>query len=119
MKMQEIVSGDTSDVHERMTPKTCRAARVLAEMEQIELAERAGVNVQTVRRYEASAHEPTLKTWRALKRVLETAGVMFIDDDENGGPGVRLRKPAASASTTPPASTATATLAKKTPQRRA
>jgi len=29
----------------------------------------------------------------AVRRALEAAGVMFIDDDGTAGPGVRLRKP--------------------------
>jgi DNA-binding transcriptional regulator YiaG len=75
-----------------MTPRTCRTARTLIEMEQIELADRSGVSVQTIRNYE-SGREPTLKTWRAIKYALESAGVVFFDEDNEYGEGVRLRKP--------------------------
>jgi hypothetical protein len=60
--------------------------------DQIELARRARVNVQTVRNYENKVTEaPSHKTWLAIKRALEQAGVQFIDEN-GGGPGVRLRK---------------------------
>jgi DNA-binding XRE family transcriptional regulator len=75
-----------------MTPRTCKAARVLLKMDQIELASLAGVNVQTVRNYENEVTEaPSHKTWLAIKRALEKAGVQFIDEN-GGGPGLRLRK---------------------------
>jgi DNA-binding transcriptional regulator YiaG len=75
----------TSDAHV-MTPKTCRAARVLLELGQIELAKRAGIAVQTVRNHEGGETAPSHKTWLAIK-----AGVQFIDEN---GAGVRLRRPA-------------------------
>jgi hypothetical protein len=34
---------------------------------------------------------PSHKTWLAIKRALEKAGVQFIDEN-GGGPGLRLRK---------------------------
>jgi transcriptional regulator with XRE-family HTH domain len=60
-------------------------------MSQIELAERSGIAVQTVRNYEGGETAPAHKTWLAIKRALEQAGVQFIDEN-GGGPGVRLRK---------------------------
>jgi DNA-binding XRE family transcriptional regulator len=93
MIMSSIDSIDMNDADARiMTPRTCKAARILLKMDQIELAKRARVNVQTVRNYENEESEPTHKTWLAIKRVLEAAGVAFIDEN-GGGPGVRLRKP--------------------------
>ena len=46
------------------------------------------------RRAELMATETSLTSAndRAIRRVLETAGVEFIDEN-GGGPGVRLRKP--------------------------
>jgi transcriptional regulator with XRE-family HTH domain len=67
----------------RMTPRTCRAARTLLDLSQAELAERAGVSPLTLRNYENGKTEPAHKTWLAIKRALEQAGVQFID--ENGG----------------------------------
>jgi DNA-binding XRE family transcriptional regulator len=75
-----------------MTPRTCKAARVLLAMGQIELAQRAGVSVQTVRNYENEESKPTHETWLKIKRALEQAGVVFIDGDGRG-PGVQLKKP--------------------------
>jgi transcriptional regulator with XRE-family HTH domain len=75
-----------------MTPKTCKAARTLLDISQIDLAARAAVAVQTVRNYESGGTAPSHKTWLAIKRALEQAGVQFIDEN-GGGPGVRLRKP--------------------------
>ena len=89
--MSLIDSPDGNALDARMTPRTCKAARVLLKMEQIDLAQRAGVNVQTLRNYENEVSEPTHKTWLAIKRALEQAGVAFIDEN-GGGPGVRLRK---------------------------
>jgi hypothetical protein len=37
---------------------------------------------------EQSALQGTVQKWR---RALEAVGVMFIDADDEGGPGVRLR----------------------------
>jgi transcriptional regulator with XRE-family HTH domain len=76
---------------DRMTPGTCRAARSLIGLSQAELAARAKVSVVTLRNYEIGVTEaPSHATWLRIKRALEQAGVVFID--ENGmGPGVRLR----------------------------
>jgi transcriptional regulator with XRE-family HTH domain len=80
------------DQKQCMTPETCKAARALVGLSQAELAERAGVLPLTVRRYETGQSEPSHKTWRSLRTALERAGVRFIDEDDNDGPGVRLRK---------------------------
>jgi len=77
---------------DRMTPETCRAARSLLNLSQTELAARAKVSVVTLRNYEKGTTEaPSHKTWLAIKRALEQAGVQFIDEN-GGGPGLRLRK---------------------------
>jgi hypothetical protein len=36
--------------------------------------------------------DPAFSRWRAIKRVPEPGGVMFLDDDGEAGSGVRLRK---------------------------
>lgn len=76
-----------------LTGEQVKAARALARMEQRQLAEAAGVSVQTIKRLEAvvGAISANTSTEAALRRALGGAGVLFID--ENGeGPGVRLRK---------------------------
>jgi DNA-binding XRE family transcriptional regulator len=88
--MGDSIDGDAHDA--LMTPRTCKAARILLKMEQIDLAQRAGINVQTLRNFENEVSEPAHKTWLKIKRALEQGGVRFIDEDESDGPGVRLRK---------------------------
>ena len=74
-----------------MTPAQCRAARALLDWSQQQLAEAAKVGIVTVRQFEAGAAKPRNSTLDVLCRALESAGVIFVD--ENGeGPGVRLRK---------------------------
>jgi hypothetical protein len=50
---------------------------------------------RTVRRIEAAVDEitGTAQTVSKIQRALETAGIIFIDQDEKHAPGVRLRKP--------------------------
>ncbi len=72
-----------------------KAARALAGIEQQELAQIAGVNVNTVRNMEKSADgivKVRLDTLMKVAAALESAGVEFVSEN-GGGPGVRLRKP--------------------------
>jgi transcriptional regulator with XRE-family HTH domain len=59
-----------------------RAARALVRMEQAQLAEAAGVSVETVRRLERfdGRFNATMNTVRDLTGALETAGVEFKPD---------------------------------------
>ena len=69
------------------------AGRALAAVSQQELAERANISVATLRRMEASEGpaDGMPNNVLAVRRVLESAGVIFVD--ENGdGPGVKLKK---------------------------
>jgi predicted transcriptional regulator len=74
-----------------LTPAQCRAARGLIDWSQMELAERAGVGIVTIRQLEAGVHEPRRSTLDVVCRALEAAGVEFIAEN-GGGPGVRLCK---------------------------
>ncbi len=70
-----------------------RAARGLLGWNQSRLANASGVALSTIRRMEGS--EGPLRgmaenVWK-VQRALEDAGVIFIDEDDEG-PGVRLRK---------------------------
>jgi hypothetical protein len=69
-----------------------RAARALIRWSAQELAEKTAVGVTTIRRAELTASETKLTRVndQAIRRVLEAAGVEFIDTN-GGGPGVRLR----------------------------
>ena len=75
-----------------LTIEQVRAARGLLGWSQSDLAKRAGLSLPTVKRVEAGTGPRVSEEARTkLQRTLESAGVVFID--ENGdGPGVRLRK---------------------------
>ncbi|CAN7549227.1 helix-turn-helix transcriptional regulator [Rhizobium sp. LjRoot30] len=71
-----------------------RAARALLNWKQIELAEKAGVSVETVKRMEARATvSGNIRHIQAVVSALEAAGCTFLPDDGNG-PGVRAKVPA-------------------------
>ncbi len=69
----------------------CRGARAMLSLNQGELAERAQVARQTVVDFERGARTPYANNLLAIRAALESAGVVFIDQN-GGGPGVRLRK---------------------------
>ncbi len=56
------------------------------------LASEAEVAVGTVVDFERGARQPYKRTLTDLRRALEEAGVVFIDQN-GGGPGVRLKEP--------------------------
>jgi transcriptional regulator with XRE-family HTH domain len=73
-----------------------RAARSLIGMEQIALAEKAGVSANTIRNMEAFGSERVkvrTDTLDAVTDALKSEGVVFLDEGEtsSGGSGVRLR----------------------------
>ena len=74
-------------------PSQVRAARGLLGISQTDLSRRAGVGLATVKRIERTSEElhVTLQTLLRIRKALEAAGVIFIDQDEERGPGVRLR----------------------------
>jgi hypothetical protein len=78
---------------QRLTSEQIRAARALLRWSAVDLADASAVAANTIRRAEV-AEGPTALTAAndlAIRRALEEAGVVFIE--ENGdGPGVRLRK---------------------------
>ncbi|RWB94624.1 MAG: transcriptional regulator [Mesorhizobium sp.] len=78
---------------DQISGRQIAAARALAGIAQSELAASASISVPTLRRMEASegAASGLANNVAAVRRALEAAGVIFVD--ENGeGPGVRLRK---------------------------
>ena len=73
-----------------------RAGRALLDWSQDQLAERATVGVATIRRMEAQSGligGSSRSVW-ALQEALERGGVVFLNDEGDLGPGVRLAKPA-------------------------
>ena len=73
-------------------PVQCRMARAALGLGVRELAAAAKVSIDTVARFERG-DDLKERTIEALKLALEAGGVEFIDEN-GGGPGVRLRKPA-------------------------
>nr|WP_131116551.1 helix-turn-helix domain-containing protein [Lichenihabitans psoromatis] len=74
------------------TGNQLKAARALSGIEQADLADRANLNVNTIRRMEKAAACPIAgraANVQAVERALEAAGVEFLN---HGQPGVRLRK---------------------------
>lgn len=74
------------------TGNQLKAARALAGMDQRTLAERAQISINTVVAMEkkgAGGLTSSLPTIQAVMRVLQEAGIAFLND---GQPGVRLVK---------------------------
>ncbi len=73
------------------TGNQLKAARALIGMDQSDLAERAGVNVNTIRNMEAKGRgllTSGMDVVRKVQLALEAAGVEFLN---HGRPGVRLK----------------------------
>jgi transcriptional regulator with XRE-family HTH domain len=75
-----------------MHSEQCRAARAMLSLSQSDLAQQAGVGRSTVADFEASARRPNPGGLASLRNALESSGVIFIEADGAGGPGVCLRK---------------------------
>ena len=74
-----------------VTGEQLRGARAMARIEQSELAQKAGVSVDTIKRLERTGGpiSANVNTMASIVRVLEEAGIEFT----NGGqPGVRLAR---------------------------
>jgi ribosome-binding protein aMBF1 (putative translation factor) len=77
-----------------LTSAQIRAARALLRWSAAELAKKAALGANTIRRAEVAERiSLTPANQMAIRRALEAAGVEFIDQN-GGGAGVRLRKPA-------------------------
>lgn len=70
-----------------------KLARVCLNWDQKDLAKKAGLSDQTIRRMETSEGpvRGTYENVQKVRRTLERAGVVFIEADTDGGPGVRLK----------------------------
>ena len=78
-----------------VNPAQIRGARALLGMRQQELADLASMSVVTLKRLEAAGTtvRGSARTIASLQRALEEAGIVFIDQNNDLGPGVRLKKP--------------------------
>ena len=73
-----------------MSPAQCRAARGLLNWKRSALVV-AGVDERTVRRFENGEGVPRPASLLVIRQALEAAGVLFIEENADGGPGVRLK----------------------------
>jgi transcriptional regulator with XRE-family HTH domain len=80
-----------------LTAEQCRAARGLLGWSQARLAEEAAVGIVTVHQLEGALARPRRSTLDVIRRAFERAGVIFIDQDDAAGPGVRLSRATAAA----------------------
>jgi transcriptional regulator with XRE-family HTH domain len=75
-----------------ITPRQLRAARVLIGWTRARLSKEARVSMKTTQAFEQGrVTSPLMTTEHKWRRALERAGVMFLDEDEHGGAGVRLK----------------------------
>ena len=74
-----------------ISPDQCKAARALIGWPRRALSETSQVAERTLIDFERGARNPHKRTLFDIRRALEEAGVIFIDEDDEG-PGVRLRK---------------------------
>ena len=71
-----------------------RAARALLRWSAQKLADESGVSWKTIQRMESCDGVPsaTARNIEKIQKTLEAAGVIFIDRNEDGGAGVRLKR---------------------------
>lgn len=73
-----------------MKPRQLRSARALLGWTQVELAQKAGIGLMSLKRLEAGEAEASARLGGALLGVLEAAGVVMVEDEQVVG--VVLRK---------------------------
>ena len=78
-----------------LTSEQIRGARGMLRWSAAKLAEMSGVSMPTIQRMESVEGVPkSLSTnLQAIQSAFEDAGVVFIDQSEERGPGVQLRDP--------------------------
>jgi len=74
-----------------MTSQQCVAARMLAEVDQALLSEKAGVPDDILAGFEDGRTIPTTREMTALRLSLEALGIEFIPEKGASGVGVRLK----------------------------
>ena len=78
-----------------LTSGQMKAARALLSWSQPALAQAAGLSLPTIVRMESQLGpgRSSAANVEAVKRALETAGITFLESDDESGPGVRLKLP--------------------------
>lgn len=91
--LSQFTSGKRARTQPSMlTPAQLRAARALVGWSRDTLADKSGTSAPTIQAFEALGSDPKLSTLNKWYRALAAAGVEFIDEDAERGPGVRLQK---------------------------
>ncbi|WP_420346431.1 helix-turn-helix domain-containing protein [Pelagibius sp.] len=78
----------------RITGPQCRAARAMLGWSREELAERSSLHYITLCNFELGHNALKPASLRLLRLTFVSAGLLFIDADAGGGPGVCLAKAA-------------------------
>lgn len=71
--------------------KLIRAARVLANLSQADLAQKAGIGRHTIMRLENAEPGIGIEILEKVSAALEQAGIEFLPPTEKSGPGIRFR----------------------------
>jgi SOS-response transcriptional repressor LexA len=74
-----------------ITASQCRAARALTEITLDMLVERTGIESGTIGNFERRLGAIDAAALARLQSALEELGAIFLDEDEAGGVGVRLK----------------------------
>lgn len=61
-----------------MDPRQCKAARVLLDWSQQDLADRSGVSVSTIKNFEGGKRRTYQPNHAALQHALEAGGIEFL-----------------------------------------
>jgi predicted transcriptional regulator len=76
-------------------PEQIRAARALLDINQTQLSEWASISVATLKRIESAPEiRGAADTIKKIQQALENAGIEFIPETVDGGPGVKLKRKA-------------------------
>jgi|AGTN01.3.fsa_nt_gi Predicted transcriptional regulator with C-terminal CBS domains len=76
-----------------ISERQIRAARALLGWSQQDLADKAILSLNAVKRLEAGRGDPRLSTVMAVKRALENGGIEFLPAAGEKGEGLRLSVP--------------------------
>jgi transcriptional regulator with XRE-family HTH domain len=75
-----------------LLPQQSRGARGLLNWTQSELAKAATVGLSTIKNFESERRETTPANVNAIRRALEDAGVVFVDDGKFAGVKLKLKR---------------------------
>lgn len=73
-----------------ITPRQCKAARALLGWTQAKLAQKAGLTVDTVSRFEHGKSDTRGQAMIAMETAIRHAGIKLIPPDEREGEGLRF-----------------------------